>query len=272
MQHKPVMLNEIIDFFKPCPSKHILDCTFGRGGHTKQFLRHGASVTAIDRDIDAFHYGSSFVFSRFTIKHCKFSELNTDLKGSFDSILFDFGLSSNQIADTDRGISFKTDGPLDMGMGRNNISAYNLVNFANEKYLADTIYEYGEERLSRQVAKSIVDARKKKRITTTSELAEIVRKVVRGRGIDPATRTFQAIRIYVNNELEEIKMGLTRALRLLKPGGKMAAISFHSLEDRIVKNFFKQFKYRSDVIFPSKKEIFDNKRSRSAKLRFMCAM
>ena len=268
--HIPVMLDESIRLLSPGPSKQILDCTFGRGGHSKALLQFGATVTSLDRDMAAFRVGQALAATskRFTINWYRFSEMML-CRQKYNGILFDFGISSDQLLDDSIGISFRHDAPLNMSLGRSNKSAYSIINDMSEDVIADVVYKYGEERYARVIAKSIVKRRKQKRFTTTIELADHIRQTIPRGKIDAATRTFQAIRIYVNNELEEIELGLLNAIKLAKPGGIVVAISFHSLEDRIVKHTFRRFKHRSDVILPSRDEIRTNPRSRSAKLRWM---
>lgn len=266
MIHKPVMLNEVLSLLQPTPSKTFLDCTFGRGGHTKALLEYGATVFGVDRDLDAYAYGKQFEFSRFIMIRGRFSDLPEIFPQNtkFDGVLFDFGLSSNQIEDSSRGISFKTNGPLDMRMGLNTTSAYEFVNSASERELADVIYKYGEERRSRQIAKEIIIARRSKKLTSTYDLVKVISKAVPPSKIDASTRTFQAIRIYINDELREIEAGLKAV-----EGCTTVAISFHSLEDRIVKQYFRSLGSKVKPITPTKSEVFQNRRSRSAKLRYI---
>ena len=232
-------------------------------------------MLALDRNLDAVKYGKKLEEQQFRIFHSLFSEARFYLEKYkyFNAALFDFGLSSTQISSKEKGMSFKKDFPLKMTMGKNKMDAYQVVNFFPENQLADIIYNYGEEHASRKIARRIVEGRKMSPICTTMELASLVKKAVGSSGgKDPATKTFQAIRIYVNDELEEIKVGLENAKMLLKTGGLIVAISFHSMEDRIVKEFFKQFKNRSKLILPSIEEIETNPRARSAKLRFACVI
>lgn len=270
MNHFPVLFREVMKVIKPYPGRSILDCTFGLGGHTQGFLSYGASVIGIDRDCNAVAYGKTHKFSRFDILHSRFSQIGHIFAGKkFDAIFFDFGLSSPQIDNPDFGMSFKKNGPLNMQMGLNKFSAYDFINYAPEKMIADVIYWYGEERQSRQIAQKICEFRKEMKIESTSDLRSVVHSIVKYSGkIDPATRTFQAIRIHVNNELSEIEIALNAAAHLLNPNGVICCISFHSLEDRIVKNFFRRFTRKSSMIIPTKEEVTANPRSRSAKLRF----
>lgn len=269
--HVPVMLQEVLQRTAPSPSKSLLDCTFGRGGHSTAFLAHGARVSAIDRDPQAFKVGLNIESTcrRFHIRWSLFSEMLRHYpERSFDAVFFDLGLSSPQIACEENGMSFMVDAPLKMVMGRNSTTAYEIVNFASEKMIEDLIFRLGEEAVASKIAKAIVVYRKSRLINTTFDLARIVRSVAPRRGKDPATQTFQAIRMHVNNELGELANGLHHAARACKIGGVMVVISFHSLEDRMVKNFFKQFRYRSRAIMPSYDEIRTNRRARSAKMRW----
>ena len=273
--HIPVMLKEVMQIIRPRSDLKIIDFTFGRGGHSKELLKNGAGVWALDRDLEAVKYGKKLQEQQFEIFHCLFSEARHYLEKHkyFNAAIFDFGLSSTQISSKENGMSFKKDFPLKMTMGKNKMDAYQVVNFFPENQLADIIYNYGEERASRKIARRIIEGRNSSPICTTMELASLVKKTIGSSGgKDPATKTFQAIRMYVNNELEEIKVGLENAKMLLKTGGLIVAISFHSMEDRIVKEFFKQFKNRSKLILPSAEEIELNPRSRSAKLRFACVI
>jgi len=271
-QHKPVMLRETLDIIKPKYNKTILDCTFGGGGHSRSIIDSGARLFAIDRDLKAVIRGRNFEqeYENFTIFWSLFSEMGKFFEPrSLDGVLFDFGLSSNQIHDPDFGMSFRTSGPLLMNMGKTNKTAYDFVNFAPESQIANILYEFGEERASFKIAKNIIERRKRCKISTTHELANIVAEVVSSRDIHPATRTFQAIRIYVNDELMEIESGLKIATNICKVGGVIVCISFHSLEDRIVKRFFRQISKNRELILPSRLEIAENKRARSAKLRWV---
>jgi len=267
----PVMVSEVMHLIRPGIGKAVLDCTFGMGGHSKIMLAHGARVVGIDRDIKAVKTGLNLatISNKFSIYWSLFSEMKTKLPPIlYDGILFDLGFSYKQIADPDMGLSFRIDGPLKMCMGRNNTNAYQFVNFASEDKITEVLIELGEEPKAREIAKNIVKSRRIAKFETTLQLADCIRKIARGYGIDPATRSFQAIRMYVNNELGEITEGLDAAVRLCKPGGILVIISFHSLEDRLVKNYLSSFKHKSKAIFPSRNEILSNARARSAKLRW----
>ncbi len=267
--HQPVMVQEVLESFQPSPSKVFLDCTFGRGGHTEAILSWGAKVYAIDRDDHAFLYGKGLECQNFAIKRARFSDPMKYNNIKFDGILFDFGVSSDQIENMDFGISFNSESELNMGMGMHTRSLYQFLNSTNEKTIADIIFHYGDEGYSRKIAKAICEFRKKKKIEYTSELVRIVEKIVPRRAIHPATKTFQALRIYINDELNEIAAGLNQAFNLLKDGGKLSCISFHSLEDSLVKNFAKFKNIKAKSITPSRSEILENRRSRSAKMRIL---
>ena len=245
--HTPVLLAEVIAALAPADGAIYVDGTFGAGGYSRALLEAAdCRVWAIDRDPDAQARGDALAADypgRFTLLSGRFGDIEALLDGRgvklVQGIALDLGLSSTQIADPERGFSFVSDGPLDMRMGAGGESAANLVNRADEAELAGIIFRYGEERRSRAVARAIVEARAEHPIERTGELARIVRRVVRRAkdGIDPATRTFQALRIAINDELAEIDRVLSAAERLLAPAGRLAVVSYHSLEDRRVKNF-----------------------------------
>ena len=251
--HIPVLCNEVVGALNTAPGKTFIDGTFGAGGYTTAILKAvDCRIIAIDRDPDAIKRGAALkerFGDRLTLLEGRFGEMEALVRKTgieaVDGIGLDIGVSSPQIDEAGRGFSFREDGPLDMRMEQTGRSAADVVNNETEENLASLIYRLGEERLSRRVAKAIVLARTDGAILRTSQLAEIVRGVVprtrnKGReGIDPATRTFQALRIYVNDELGELDRGLEAAERLLKPGGRLAVVSFHSLEDRRVKTFFR---------------------------------
>lgn len=285
MSHIPVLLRETLDILKPQNGDKILDCTFGGGGHTRAILSAAnCCVCAVDRDPEAKiraqeikkQYGDRFDFIL-----AKFSTILDFFKDGhkFDAVLFDFGISSFQIDDAKRGFSFSKEAMLDMRMSKDGISAYDVINTSSEEKLADIIWTYGDERNSRKIANEIVKARASAPITTTLQLADIVRKIAKTpttvkkySKIDAATKTFQAIRIFVNDELREIHDALENLPKLLKNKAKIATISFHALEDRVVKNWAKSQKsyiipINKSVIKPTAKEIFSNPRSRSAILR-----
>jgi len=247
MNHIPVMLTEVIEALAPRTDAAYLDATFGGGGYAAAILDAAlCTLWAIDRDPDAIARGAALAQrhpGRLHLLHGSFGDM-VDLLAAqgvtrLDGIVLDIGVSSYQIDDPARGFSFRADGPLDMRMDRAGPTAADLVATLPESELADTLFQFGEERLSRRIARAIVQARAVSPITTTAQLAAIIRRVVPkdGSGIDPATRSFQALRIRVNDELGQIERALDQAASLLAPGGRLVVVSFHSLEDRIVKRF-----------------------------------
>jgi 16S rRNA (cytosine1402-N4)-methyltransferase len=245
--HLPVLADEVVEALAIAPGETFVDGTFGAGGYTRRILEKGASrVIAFDRDPDAIQNGETLAVScgeRLTLVPECFSRMRQALSArgvdEVDGVTLDIGVSSMQLDQAERGFSFQEDGPLDMRMSREGQSAADFVNQADEAELADVLYHYGEEPKSRRVARAIVAARP---LTRTGELADTVRKALghhKGMKKDPATRTFQAIRIHVNQELAELEGGLAAAERVLRPGGRLAVVTFHSLEDRIVKRFLK---------------------------------
>ncbi|MCP5366934.1 MAG: 16S rRNA (cytosine(1402)-N(4))-methyltransferase RsmH [Hyphomicrobiales bacterium] len=248
--HAPVMLREVLDLLAPRDGAVFVDATFGAGGYTRALLESCAcTVWGIDRDPTAVEMGrelSRAFPGRLEVVHGRYGDMVDLLAGrvddGVDGIAFDLGVSSMQLDRFERGFSFRGDGPLDMRMGGSELTAADVVNDETEAGLADIIHRYGEEKAARRVARAIVAARAQGPITRTAQLADVVRGVVRGSrdGIDPATRTFQALRIFVNDELGELDRGLGAAEALLKPGGRLAVVSFHSLEDRRVKSFLRQ--------------------------------
>lgn len=244
------MIDEVLAALQPRDGGRYVDGTFGAGGYTSAILDAAdCRVWAIDRDPDAIAGAAELIekyAGRLTVIDGRFGDMAQILfrEGieTVDGIALDLGVSSMQIDDPDRGFSFRNDGPLDMRQGKDGLSASDLVNEADEGVLADIIFKYGEERQARRIARAIVNARADSPITRTGQLADIVRNTYRGgrsSKTDPATRTFQAIRIQVNEELDEIERGLQGAEILLAPGGRLAVVSFHSLEDRIVKEFLR---------------------------------
>ena len=248
--HIPVLLTEVVEALAPRDGGIYIDGTFARGGYSRALLeRADCRVCGIDRDPRAIGAGEALAREyphRLTLLQGRFGDMAELLAqagvDAVDGVTLDLGVSSPQIDDPDRGFSFRFDGPLDMRMGDDGPTAADLVNFLPERELADLIYQLGEERRSRPVAHAIVAARSEARIERTAQLADIVRRVVpRSRdGIDPATRTFQALRLAVNDELGELDRGLIAAERILRPGGRLAVVSFHSLEDRRVKEFLRR--------------------------------
>jgi 16S rRNA (cytosine1402-N4)-methyltransferase len=298
--HLPVLLTEVVDALAPAAGERHVDGTFGAGGYTMALLdRAPCRVIAIDRDPDAAARGRALAAARdgrLEMIEGRFGDMDRLLAERgierVDGVTLDIGVSSMQIDDGARGFSFAKDGPLDMRMGQSGPTAADLVNSLEEGQLADIIFRYGEERLARRIARAIVAARRDRPFTATGQLAELVRRTVpRSKdGIDPATRTFQALRIAVNDELGELSRGLAAAERLLAPGGRLAVVSFHSLEDRMVKAFLKDRSGQAPrpsrhmpgvpslrlpsfalttrkPITPGESEIAANPRARSARLR-----
>ena len=247
--HVPVMLPRLLDALAPRDGAVYVDATFGAGGYAKALLEAAdCSVWGIDRDPEAQAIGAALSHrydGRLKVLGGCYGDMVRLLADAgvdrIDGVALDLGVSSMQIDDPARGFSFRNDGPLDMRMERAGPSAADAVNRLAERTLADIIHRYGEERAARRIARAIVTRRRARPFTRTRQLAELVRRVtVRSRdGLDPATRTFQALRIHVNDELGELDRGLTAAEALLVPGGRMAVVSFHSLEDRMVKRFFR---------------------------------
>ena len=300
-RHIPVMAREVVDALQPRDGGRYLDGTFGAGGYTAAMLdRADCQVIAIDRDPDAIAAGQVLAeryAPRLRLIEGRFGDMAELLQAEgvdeVDGVALDLGVSSMQFDQADRGFSFRASGPLDMRMEKSGASAADLVNEGEEGELADIIWRYGEERRSRRVARAIVEARRTKRIDTTGELAEIVRRAVGPQGrdeSDPATRTFQALRIAVNDELGELERGLAAAEQVLAPGGRLAVVSFHSLEDRAVKEFVRARAGRTPSpsrhappsaaghattlrdlarkpVLPSEAEVAANPRARSARLR-----
>ncbi len=244
--HIPVLLDEVVDALAIAPGERHVDATFGAGGYTRAMLAQGAAVIAFDRDPDAVAEGQTLVADtgdRLILIEAPFSALDREIEtrdlAPVDGVTMDIGVSSMQLDRADRGFSFQSDGPLDMRMSQDGPTAADFVNTADEVEIADVLYLYGEERQSRRGARAIVAARP---ITRTAALAAVVRKALGHKPHDkkdPATRTFQAIRIHLNRELEELADGLAAAERVLKPGGRLAVVTFHSLEDRLVKRFLR---------------------------------
>jgi len=287
--HKPVLLQEVMHFLNPAPGKVIIDATIGGAGHAAKIMQMiGAAGTliGIDRDSESLNIAHERLKSlkgTFKLVNRNFKDIREivqDLEiGEVDGVLFDLGISSIQIETGDRGFSIKNTGPLDMRMDRNaRLTASELVNSLREDELSNLIRDFGEERFHRRIAREIVKARREAKIETTSELAEVVSRSMpykfRQQRIHPATRTFQALRIRVNGELKAIEEAIRATPPLLKKGGRVCVISFHSLEDRIAKNTLKEFKARGvfkvltkKPVVAEEKEVLENPRARSAKLR-----
>lgn len=293
-QHKPVLLEEAVKILSPRDGKTYLDCTFGGGGHTRRILESAdCKVVSLDRDPAAIERAkavSADYPDRFEFRPIAFSDLDSLGGESFAGILFDFGVSSFQLDTPERGFSFMREGPLDMRMDTTKgFTAREYIESADESELVEILREYGEEPRARKIARAIIAAREAGKISTTAELAKAIAEAAPSHErIHPATRAFQALRIKVNDELGEIERALPKAFAALESGGVMAAISFHSLEDRIVKKFFKKAAGRPEdrfdtsfvqdrvklaelltrkPILPSDGETANNPRSRSAKLR-----
>jgi 16S rRNA (cytosine1402-N4)-methyltransferase len=280
------MVDEVDAHLEPSRGGVYVDCTVGMGGHTRRMLDGGATrVIGIDRDPDALaqaHEALRAYGDRVSLVHSDYRNLAgvLDARGIdvVDGVLADLGVSSMQLDSPERGFSFRRDEPLDMRMDRSSgATAADMLASADERTLADVIYEFGEERHARRVARAIVEAGRTRRIETTGRLADIVRKAVPRKGysrIDPATRTFQAIRIWVNRELEDLDGFLTRAAGRLAPAGRLVVITFHSLEDRVVKHTLRTLQANGALTIrtkrpqvPTEAEIERNPRARSAKLR-----
>ena len=242
--HTSVLLNEVIDNLACGPGDTVVDGTFGAGGYARAILATGAKVVAFDRDPTVRSFAAGFPDDRFKLVEARFSEMDTVLgEGHADGVALDLGVSSMQIDQAERGFSFMHDGPLDMRMGDDGPTAADLVNRSDQEELARIIFVYGEERESRRIARAIVKRRQEQPFTRTLELAEFVERALggrRGAKIHPATRTFQGLRIAVNEELSELEAGLVAAERTLKTGGRLCVVTFHSLEDRIVKAFLSE--------------------------------
>jgi 16S rRNA (cytosine1402-N4)-methyltransferase len=296
------MLPDVLDALSPKAGETFIDGTFGAGGYTRAILEAGGThVIAFDRDPTAIEAGAGLVAEfapRLTLLHRPFGDMAAAIEESgvetVDGAVLDIGVSSMQIDQAERGFSFQSDGPLDMRMSREGPSAADVVNGFDEEQIADIIYEYGEERRSRAIARAIVKARTAAPLKRTRELADLVLRVFHGRkedGRHPATRTFQGLRIFVNDELGELERALGAAEKILRPGGRLVLVTFHSLEDRIVKRFLAERSGKVDQgsrylpqknvqlsppsfrlvnsrpLTPQKGELDVNPRARSARLR-----
>jgi len=301
MSHAPVLLAEAMEALALAPGAVIADATFGGGGYARAMLERGARVIAFDRDPDAIARGAALQAQfpdRFTLHQSRFSEMLGFVNEALTGAVFDLGVSSFQFDEAGRGFSFQADADLDMRMDKQGLSAADAVNRLSEAALADLIYNYGEDDESRRIARALVQARAAAPIARTLVLADLVERAVggrRGARTHPATKTFQALRMLVNDELGELARGLSAAERALKPGGRLVVVSFHSLEDRMVKQFItaradaqgRGSRYLPDVApndpsrrassftlerkratAPSDAEIAANPRARSASLRW----
>lgn len=301
--HIPVLLDEVLEALSPSDGDVIIDGTFGAGGYTSAILDHAdCRVVGIDRDPDAIATGEALVETytpRLRLVQDAFGQLDEYGGDGVDGVVLDIGVSSMQLDQQSRGFSFRFDGPLDMRMAQSGKSAGDVVNEVDEAMLATILFHYGEERRSRAIARAICKRRTEHRLETTADLVDVVQSVLgspRADRIHPATRTFQALRIYVNDELGELARGLFAAERTLRPGGRLVVVTFHSLEDRIVKRFFRmrsQLKSRGSrhlpeaaspnsiqferssfqivnqrPVSPSENELAVNPRARSARLRW----
>ena len=281
MNHISVMPEEVIENLLHNKDGDYLDCTFGMGGHSKAILKklsERGRLKAIDKDPKVSEFSKNINDTRFEFINSSFSDLQDYfINDSFDGILLDLGISSIQLDDMERGFSFKNDANLDMRMDQSTgMTASDWLNNSSEKEIADVLFLFGEERKSRNLARQIVEKRRKKEISSTSDLTSLKFSSNRSKK-HPATNIFRAIRMFINNEIEELISVLQSSIKLLKKGGRLVVISFHSIEDRIVKNFLKGnlgdisfenlVKQKGKIIKPSSDEIKNNPRSRSAILR-----
>ena len=301
VRHIPVLLAECLEALEPRPGATLLDGTFGAGGYSRAFLAAGATVIAIDRDPDAIAAGQNLVeqsLGRLTLARGRFGALDAIAKAAgfpaVDSVVLDIGVSSMQLDEAQRGFSLRFDAPLDMRMERQGVTAADILADAAEDELADIFYRFGEERAARRIARAIAHDRRHEKFVSTLQLAGLIERVAPerpGELTHPATKVFQALRIAVNDELGELLRALSAAERVLKPGGRLAVVAFHSLEDRIVKQFFALRSGRGETasrrlpgepaaraasfhllvkqpITPSAEELRRNSRARPAKLRW----
>lgn len=276
------MVDEIISYLAPEKLKTYVDCTFGQGGYSKKILeKTNCNIIAIDRDKDAIEhakllkkkYPKNFIFCVDNFSRLDQVLKNNDIK-KIDGLIFDLGISNTQLNNPTRGFSFSNNGPLDMRMDIENLdlTAQKIINEFDQHNLSDIFYYYGEEKNSRQIARKIIEFRKKKEISTTFELVELIKKVNSYKKKHPATRVFQALRIFINDELNELDITLKKSLLFLKKNGKIITVAFHSLEDKVIKNFFSRNKGLLKIltkkpVTPNEKEVKINPRSRSARMR-----
>ena len=276
------MVDEIISYLAPEKLKTYVDCTFGQGGYSKKILeKTNCNIIAIDRDKDAIEhakllkkkYPKNFIFCVDNFSRLDQVLKNNDIK-KFDGLIFDLGISNTQLNNPTRGFSFSNNGPLDMRMDIENLdlTAQKIINEFDQHNLSDIFYYYGEEKNSRQIARKIIEFRKKKEISTTFELVELIKKVNSYKKKHPATRVFQALRIFINDELNELDITLKKSLLFLKKNGKIITVAFHSLEDKVIKNFFSRNKGLLKIltkkpVTPNENEVKINPRSRSARMR-----
>ena len=299
ISHFPVMLNEIIKVCSPEKGGNFIDCTFGGGGYSEALLNFPkTNVIALDRDIHVKKKAELLkkkFLDRFSFYNEKFSNLDQVANNKkVDAIIFDLGVSSFQLLDMERGFSFKSKAKIDMSMGLTNVSAEHILNNYDQESLKSIIRVFGDEKEASKITKNIIKFRKNKKISKVSELVEIITKSKKknySKKINVCTKTFQAIRIFVNKEITELVEGIDKATQVIKPGGKIIIVSFHSIEDKIAKFYFNNYSknrskpsrylpeeklisniyfenYRNDILQPSQKEIQINNASRSAKLRF----
>ena len=299
ISHYPVMLDEVLKICNPENGGDFIDCTFGYGGFSNAILSYPKTkVIALDRDIQTKKYAEKIKKNykdRFSFYNKKFSELSKNVTTKkFDFIIFDLGVSNMQILNLDRGFSFNSKTSIDMRMGLNLISANEVINSYSQQTLNDIIRLFGDEKESFKISKNIINERKKSPISSSFDLARIIKKSKKkdfNKKINISTKTFQALRIFVNKEFSELINGLIEATKLIKSGGKIIVISFHSLEDKIVKFFFTNYSknkskvsrylpdlskgstlfenYKNKIVTPSSEEIIKNNASRSAKLRYI---
>ena len=276
------MVDEILSYLAPEKLKTYVDCTFGQGGYSKKILeKTNCNIIAIDRDKDAIEhakllkkkYPKNFIFCVDNFSRLDQVLKNNDIK-KIDGLIFDLGISNTQLNNPTRGFSFSNNGPLDMRMDIENLdlTAQKIINEFDQHHLSDIFYYYGEEKNSRQIARKIIEFRKKKEISTTFELVELIKKVNSYKKKHPATRVFQALRIFINDELNELDITLKKSLLFLKKNGKIITVAFHSLEDKVIKNFFSRNKGLLKIltkkpVTPNEKEVKINPRSRSARMR-----